>query len=64
MSCNCGCPDNTTPATGWRRFVPVIVGAIVVGALVVGAVLQKDAPAKKPSMAPVGQTASVPKPER
>ncbi|HEX8875455.1 MAG TPA: hypothetical protein VF777_01815 [Phycisphaerales bacterium] len=44
--------------------MPVIVGAIVVGALVVGAVLQKDAPAKKPSMAPVGQTASVPKPER
>lgn len=64
MSCNCGCHDDKPPATGWRKFVPLIVGAIVVGALVVGAVLQKDAPAKKPSMAPVGQTASVPKPGR
>lgn len=64
MSCNCGCHDDKPPAAGWRKFVPLIVGVAVVGALIAGAMLQKDAPAKKPSMAPVGQTASVPKPER
>ena len=39
MSCNCGCHDDKTPATGWRRFVPVIVGAVVVGALIAVAFL-------------------------
>jgi hypothetical protein len=46
MSCNCGCHDDTprkTPATGWRRFVPLIVGAAVVGAIFAAAVLKKDA---------------------
>lgn len=44
MSCNCGCHDNKPPATGWRRFVPLIVGAVVLGALIVGAVLKKNSP--------------------
>lgn len=42
MSCNCGCHDDKPPATGWRRLVPLIVGAVVVGALIVGAVLKKE----------------------
>ncbi|MCE7975079.1 MAG: hypothetical protein DYG92_12280 [Leptolyngbya sp. PLA1] len=42
MSCNCGCHDDKTPATGWRRFVPLIVGAAVVGAIIAAAVLKKD----------------------
>lgn len=41
MSCNCGCHDDKPPATGWRRFVPLIVGVVVVGAFIAGAVLKK-----------------------
>lgn len=51
MSCNCGCRDDKAPATGWRRFVPVIVGVVVVGALMAGAVLksrEKDKAANGP----------------
>lgn len=40
MSCNCGCHDDKAPATGWRKFVPLIVGVAVVGALIVGATLK------------------------
>lgn len=40
MSCNCGCHDDNPPATGWRRFVPLIVGAAVAGGLIAGAVLK------------------------
>lgn len=39
MSCNCGCHD-TAPATGWRRYVPLIVVVLIVGAVVAGAVLK------------------------
>lgn len=42
MSCNCGCHDDKTPATGWRKFVPVIVGMVVAGALIAGAVLKSN----------------------
>ena len=49
MSCNCGCHDDTpnkAPATGWKRFVPLIVAAavatVVVGVLIAGAVLKKN----------------------
>jgi hypothetical protein len=42
MTCNCGCHDKVSPATGWRRLVPQIVAAAVVGVLIVGAVLKKD----------------------
>jgi hypothetical protein len=41
MSCNCGCHDDKMPATGWRKFVPLIVGVVVVGALIAGAMLKK-----------------------
>lgn len=34
MSCNCGCHDDETPATGWRKFVPLIVSVLVAGALI------------------------------
>jgi hypothetical protein len=52
MSCNCGCHDDTprkTPATGWRRFVPLILGAAVVGAIIAAAVLKKDDAGRSPS---------------
>lgn len=42
MSCNCGCHDERTPPTGWRKFVPLIVAAAVVGVLIAGAVLKKN----------------------
>lgn len=42
MSCNCGCHDDKTPATGWRKFVPLIVGVVVVGALIAGAFLKGE----------------------
>ncbi|MBX3356409.1 MAG: hypothetical protein KF724_12005 [Phycisphaeraceae bacterium] len=42
MSCNCGCHDDKAPATGWKRFVPLIVAAAVVGVLIAGAVLKKN----------------------
>jgi len=49
MSCNCGCHYDKTPATGWRKFVPLILGAVVVGALIAGAVLKKDGAGKATS---------------
>jgi hypothetical protein len=42
MSCNCGCHDDKAPATGWSRFVPLIVGAAVVGAIIAATVLKKN----------------------
>ncbi|MFA6043736.1 MAG: hypothetical protein WC718_02020 [Phycisphaerales bacterium] len=42
MSCNCGCHDDRPPATGWRKFVPLIVGLAVAGALIAGAVLKNN----------------------
>ena len=42
MSCNCGCHDDKAPATGWRKYAPLIVGVAVVGALIAGALLKKD----------------------
>lgn len=41
MTCHRGCHDNKPPATGWKRLVPFIVGAVVVGVLSAGAVLKK-----------------------
>lgn len=62
MSCHCGCHDNKPPATGWKRFVPFIVGAVVVGVLIAGAVLKKhDADkAAAPSKAEPMTTAATP----
>ncbi|CAG0957749.1 hypothetical protein PHYC_00559 [Phycisphaerales bacterium] len=60
MSCNCGCHDNRPPATGWRKFVPLIVGVAVVGALIAAAVLKKDARAKEPAATSTAQTAPGP----
>lgn len=42
MSCNCGCHDDRAPATGWKRFVPLIVAAAVVGVLIAGTVLKRN----------------------
>ncbi|MGD9789174.1 MAG: hypothetical protein AB7Q00_07165 [Phycisphaerales bacterium] len=44
MSCNCGCHSDKPPATGWRRYVPLIVAGLVVVVLVVGAVFKDRAP--------------------
>lgn len=52
MSCNCGCDDDKTPATGWRRFVPLILGPVVVGALIAGAALKNESPAKMVTKSP------------
>ena len=43
MSCNCGCHDDKPPApsaTGWKRFVPTIVGVAIGAALITGAMLK------------------------
>ncbi len=60
MSCNCGCHDDKAPATGWRKFVPLIVGVAVVGAVIVGAVLKKDDAGKKQAKSSAVGTASGP----
>lgn len=62
MTCNCGCHNDRAPATGWKRFVPLIVGAVVVGVLIAGAVLKKhDADkAAAPSKAERMTTAATP----
>lgn len=62
MSCNCGCHDDKPPATGWRRFVPVIVGVVVVGALIAGAVLKKDDAVKPASRSPAERITSATQP--
>lgn len=60
MSCNCGCHDEKPPATGWRKFVPLIVGVVAVGALIAGAVLKKDGAGKNQPTPPVVKSASGP----
>jgi acetolactate decarboxylase len=42
MSCKCGCHEDPTkpPATGWRKFTPLILGVAVVAAIVAGAVIK------------------------
>lgn len=62
MSCNCGCHDDKPPATGWRKFVPLIVGAAVVGALIAGAVLKKDDAGKSASGSATGRTTTAARP--
>ena len=62
MSCNCGCHDDKPPATGWRKFVPLILGAVVVGAFIAGAVLKKDDGAKPASRSPAERTTAATKP--
>lgn len=64
MSCNCGCHHDKPPATGWRTFVPLIVGAVLVGALIAGAVLKNGAPSQATPVAPAGHTASESSPAR
>ncbi|NUQ53681.1 MAG: hypothetical protein HUU19_13410 [Phycisphaerales bacterium] len=64
MSCNCGCHDDKPPATGWKRFVPLIVAAAVVGVLIAGAVLKKDDAGKKHAAPSSAQSASGTQPGR
>jgi len=56
MSCNCGCHNDKTPTTGWRRYVPLIVGVAVVGALIAGAVLKKEDAGKPASRSTAERT--------
>lgn len=62
MSCNCGCHDDRPPATGWRKYVPLIVGMAVVGALVAGAVLKNDEKGNAADGSPTKQTTTAAKP--
>lgn len=39
MSCNCGC--ERAPATGWRRYTPLLVAALLAAALIAGVLLDK-----------------------
>ncbi|GMV26721.1 MAG: hypothetical protein AMXMBFR58_27520 [Phycisphaerae bacterium] len=64
MSCNCGCHDDKAPATGWKRFVPLIVAAAVVGVLIAGAVLKKDDTGRKHAAPSTMQSASGTQPGR
>ena len=58
MSCNCGCHHDKPPATGWRKFVPLMVGAVVVGALITGALLKNESTEKSVSSSPAERTTS------
>lgn len=58
MSCNCGCHHASPPATGWRKCVPLIVGAVVVVALIAGVVLKRESPEKSVSSSPAERTTS------
>ena len=62
MSCNCGCHDDAppAPATGWRRIVPLVVGAVVVGALIAGTALKKGDPVSSRSPVQRATTAANP----
>ncbi|MBX3403787.1 MAG: hypothetical protein KF699_10295 [Phycisphaeraceae bacterium] len=62
MSCNCGCHNDKAPATGWRKFVPLIVGAVVVVAIIAAAVLKNESPEKSVSNSPTERTTSSAKP--
>jgi hypothetical protein len=62
MSCNCGCHDDKTPATGWRKFVPLIVGVVVAGALIAGAVLKSQEKSKAANGADAKQTSAAARP--
>ncbi|CAN5853104.1 hypothetical protein BH11PLA1_BH11PLA1_12380 [soil metagenome] len=58
MSCNCGCHDDKPPAQGWKRFVPIIIGAAVAAALVAGATLKDSRKATAPGAPHTEQTTS------
>ncbi len=62
MSCNCGCPANATPATGWRKFVPLIVAAAVAGALIAGAILKSHENSKNANDQDAKQTSAAARP--
>lgn len=62
MSCKCGCHDNTPPATGWRRYVPLIMAVAVAGAIIAGALLKKDATDKGREPPRAVQSAATPSP--
>lgn len=62
MSCNCGCHDDKPPATGWKRFVPLVFGAVVVGALIVGAVLKGEPKGKTADGSAAKQTSTAARP--
>mgnify|MGYP000971080624 CR=1 FL=1 len=62
MSCNCGCHDSKPPATGWRKYVPLIVGVAVVGALIAGALLKADDAGRAAGGLATGRTTTVARP--
>ncbi len=62
MSCNCGCHDDKPPATGWRKYVPLIVGVVVVAAFIAGALVKKDDASKTAGGSAAGRTATAARP--
>lgn len=42
MSCNCGCHDDKVPATGWRKYAPMILGVAIVAVLIAATVFKND----------------------
>jgi len=62
MTCNCGCHDDKATATGWRKFLPLIVGVAVVGALIAGALLKKGDAGKAAGGSATGRTTTAARP--
>lgn len=62
MTCNCGCHDDKSAATGWRKFVPLIVGVTFLAAIVAGAILKKNDAGKGGNEPRAAQSAALPKP--
>lgn len=59
MKCKCGSHYDNPPATGWRKCVPVIVGAVVIAALMTGAVLKTEGSTKTASHSPTERTTAI-----
>lgn len=59
MKCKSGSHRDNPPATGWRKCVPVIVGAVVIAALMTGAVLKSEGSKKAASYSPTERTTAV-----
>ncbi len=62
MSCNCGCHDDKPPATGWRRFVPLILGLVVIGTLIAGVLVKNNDKATAATGSGGKQTSAAPRP--